>query len=455
MDLHLDFTSVPGTTKRARLETALRDAVRDRRLAAGTRLPPTRTLCRELGVSRGVVVDAYAQLAAEGYLRTRRGGGTHVAELEDERAAQPPPRASGPAVRFEMTPFAPALHEFPRSSWSAALARALRQMPDAHLGQPDPAGVAELRQALAAYLGRVRGLRAGPDQIVVTCGARHGIGLVWSALAQRGARAVAIERPGWHGVRETVVAAGLEAVPIAVDQHGMAVADLLDGVRVDAVAVAPAHQYPTGSVLSPERRQALAAWARAERRVVVEDDYDAEFRYDRQPIGCLQGLAPEHVVYVGSVSKTLSPALRLGWLALPAELAAAVAEQSRLRGALPSPLLQLAYAGLLTRGEVDRHLRSRRRSYARRREALLDALAERLPGLSVSGASAGLFAVLELPPDADEPAVAAAAAQRGVSLERRRDGGPALVLGYANLPPSAARAAVAELAAAIESGQSR
>jgi GntR family transcriptional regulator/MocR family aminotransferase len=324
-------------------------------------------------------------------------------------------------------------------------------MPDAHLGQPDPAGTPELREALASYLGRVRGLRAGAAQIVVTCGARHGIGLVWAALATHGARTVAIEQPGWHGVRETVVAAGLQPVPVAVDEHGLQVGVLRRAARLDAAAVAPAHQYPTGAVLSAERRQALAAWARDGDRLVVEDDYDAEYRYDRQPIGCLQGLAPEHVAYVGSASKTLSPALRLGWLALPSALAGDVAEQARVGGAAPSVAVQLTLAELLARGEIDRHLRRQRRRYARRREALLDALAARLPWLTVGGASAGLFAVLELPASADERAIADAARRRGISLELRPDGAPGLVLGYANLAPSAAQLAVEELAAAIES----
>jgi GntR family transcriptional regulator / MocR family aminotransferase len=449
--LHLDFDPALGAGKRARLEAAIRDAVRARRLAPGTRLPPTRVLCRELGVSRGVVVDAYAQLAAEGYLRTRRGGGTTVAELEDCAAAAAPAPAADAPVRFDMNPFTPALSEFPRPAWSAALTRALRRMPDARLAQPDPTGTPELREALARYLGRVRGLRADAGQIVVSCGARHGIGLLWAALAARGAGAVAIEQPGWHGVRETVTAAGLAPVAIPVDAHGLDVLALGRASGVDAAAVAPAHQYPTGAVLSAQRRQALAAWARDGDRLLVEDDYDAEYRYDRQPIGCLQGLAPEHVAYVGSASKTLSPALRLGWLAVPAPLTDQVAERARVAGALPSVAVQLALAELLERGEIDRHLRRQRRRYAHRREALLEALAARLPELVVSGASAGLFAVLELPGGADERELAAAARRRGISLERRRHGPPALVVGYANLMPSAARAAIDELASAIES----
>jgi GntR family transcriptional regulator/MocR family aminotransferase len=450
MDLHLDLGAAHDVGKRARLETALRDAVRDGRLAPGTRLPPTRALCEQLGVSRGVVVDAYAQLAAEGYLRTRRGGGTTVAELPSPPIAGSSPRAAIAPVRFDLNPFSPALGEFPRAAWSTAITRAIKQMPDARLGQPDPKGDPELRMVLAAYLGRARGVRVELEQIVITSGTRHGMGLVWAALAARGAQRVAIERPGWHGVRETVVDAGLEPAPLPVDSEGLAIDGLSSIPGVDAVAVAPAHQYPTGAVLSPARRQQLMAWARDGGRMIVEDDYDAEYRYDRQPIGCLQGLAPDHVVYLGSTSKTLSPALRLGWVVLPRALVGAVSERARIRGATSSPILQLAFAQLIERGDLDRHLRRQRRSYARRRAALLDALGERLPALTVSGASAGLFAVLELPPGLDERAVAEAAAARGISLERRRGQTPALVLGYAGLDPSAAVPAVRQLAAAIE-----
>jgi GntR family transcriptional regulator / MocR family aminotransferase len=455
VDLHLDLSGPQSAGKRARLEQALRDAVRDGRLAPGTRLPPTRVLCEQLEVSRGVVVDAYAQLAAEGYLRTRRGGGTTVADLASPPVVAPPSRTAVAPIRYDLDPFTPSLAEFPRAAWSTAVTRAVRQMPDARLSQPDPAGDPTLREVLAAYLGRVRGVRADPAQIVITSGARHGIGLVWAALAARGARRVTIEQPGWHGVRETVTDAGLEPVPLPVDAEGLAVGALGEITGVDAVAVAPAHQYPTGAVLSSGRRQQLVSWAQDGDRLIVEDDYDAEYRYDRQPIGCLQGLAPDHIVYVGSCSKTLSPALRLGWLVLPRALVAAVAERARIRGTTSSPILQLAFAQLIERGDLDRHLRRQRRRYARRREALLQALGARLPGLDVSGASAGLFAVLELDPGTDERAVVAEAAARGIMLEPRRGETPALVLGYAGLAPAGAAAAVQQLAAAIEAVQRR
>jgi GntR family transcriptional regulator/MocR family aminotransferase len=464
MDLLIDLDAVSGPSRRARLELALRDAIREGRLAPGTRLPPTRQLCDELGVSRGVVVEAYAQLAAEGYLQTRRGAGTTVAAVAAPSRRPAPTGGTGPPVRYDLSPFDPALAQFPRTMLAGALTETIRHMPDAALGLPDPAGAPELRAALAGYLGRSRGVRAQPQQVLITAGTRHGFGLVWAALAQRGARAVAIESPGWAGARETVRAAGLATGRLDVAADGLDVGALThaaipgaaddaaaDPVAVDAVAVAPAHQYPTGAVLSAPRRQALVGWAQTHGRLIAEDDYDAEYRYDRQPIGCLQGLAPEHVVYAGTTSKTLSPALRLGWLVLPTALVAPVTEIARTRGGAGSPLLQLALARLIERGDLDRHLRRERRRCQRRRQALLQALDQRLPDLRVTGASAGLFAVLELPDGVDEADAVRAAARRGIRCERRGTDPGALVLGYANLAPEAARPAVTALAAAIAS----
>ncbi len=454
MDLHLDLDNTPGRSLRARLEHALREAVRSGRLAPGARLPSTRALCAELEVSRGVVVDTYAQLAAEGYLHTRRGGGTTVAPTVSLEHLSPSSSVQAPAVRHDMNPFRPALGGFPRAAWLGALARVLRSVPDERLGYPDPAGTAELRLTLAAYLGRVRGVRANPNQIVVVNGLRQGIDLLWRALAATGAHRIAVEHPGWRGIRETVADAGLEIVPLPVDHDGLVV-ESLQHEHVDAVALAPAHQYPTGAVLSPARRSALLAWARDRGGVIVEDDYDAEYRYDRQPIGSLQGLAPEHVVYGGSTSKTLAPALRLGWMALPRRLAQPITELQGRQGGMPAPLEQLALADLIERGELDRHLRRQRRLYKHQREALLGALAAELPEVSVRGAAAGLYVVLHLPADLDEQAVLAAARTRGIALEGLCGEHPALVVGYANLAPAAIKQAVAALAASVhEAGRS-
>jgi GntR family transcriptional regulator / MocR family aminotransferase len=449
VDLHLDLDSEPGRSLRARLEYALREAVRSGRLPPGTRLPSTRSLCTELGVSRGVVVDAYAQLAAEGYLHTRRGGGTTVAATLARDRSLPASTTPTPAVRHDMSPFRPALSGFPRTAWSSALTRVLRSVPDECFAYPDPAGTPELRATLAAYLGRVRGVRAEPEQIVVTNGLRQGIDLLWCTLAAGGARRVAVEDPGWRGIHETAGAAGLEVVALGVDEDGLIV-EYLEREDVDAVAVAPAHQYPTGAVLSPSRRAALLAWAQERDALIVEDDYDAEYRYDRQPIGSLQGLAPERVVYGGSASKTLAPAMRLGWLALPQHLVGPIAARQRLRGGMPAPLGQLALADLIERGELDRHLRRQRRRYHRQRDALLDSFAAKLPEVTVHGAAAGLYAVLHLPEGLDELAVLAAARSRGIALEGLGAGAPAIVVGYANLTDAAVEPAVAALAASIK-----
>jgi GntR family transcriptional regulator/MocR family aminotransferase len=453
MDLHLDLAAVPGRSLRARLENALRDGVRSGVLAPATRLPSTRALAAELHVSRGVVVEAYAQLVAEGYLTARRGAGTAVAPtaaLRSEAHARPP---AASVIRHDLSPFVPALSAFPRGAWRAALGRALRDMPDARLGLPDGAGVPELRAALAAYLGRSRGVRATPAEIVVTSGLRQGLGLLWAALAATGARRVGAEQPGWRGVTDTAADAGLEIAALGVDEDGLVVSQLAGEQPLDAVVVAPAHQYPSGAVLSPERRAELVAWARRTGALIVEDDYDAEYRYDRDPIGSLQGLAPGDVVYGGSASKSLAPGVRLGWLVLPRDLAPALAELQLRRGGMPSSLQQLALADLIARGELDRHLRRQRRGYRHSRDALLAELRRALPEVDVRGAAAGLFVVLHLPGDSDEGMVLAAARAAGVSLEGLGGDPPGLVLGYANLPAASVASAVAALAASLRTAR--
>ncbi len=482
VELHLDLDGAPGRTLRARAEHALREAVRGGRLAPGARLPATRALAAQLGVSRGVVVEAYAQLAAEGYLDTRRGGGTRVAE----QPAPPPTSTSGvegrltvrdgpsvvprrpgagagpgagvaeapvvpPAPRHDLRPSLPAVDGFPRTAWLAALTRVLRTIPDARLGYGDRQGEPELRAALAASLARTRGVRAGEEQVLITGGLRDALPLLWRLVKARGAKRVGIEEPGWWRIGRSLTEAGLIPVPIPTDGHGLDPARLAD-LDLDALAVTPAHQFPTGAVLPPERRARLVAWARDRGALILEDDYDAEFRYDRQPVGSLQGLAPDLVAYGGSCSKTLAPALRLGWLVLPSGLVAQLhADDATSPPGTPPTIDQLALADLIERGELDRHLRRQRHRYRKRRDALLEALALQLPGLAVRGAAAGLFAVLALPVDADEHAIAAAALARGVALEPLRAAGrPGLVVGYANLPEAGAAAAVAALAAAIE-----
>jgi GntR family transcriptional regulator / MocR family aminotransferase len=452
MDMHLDLASVPGRSLRARLEHALREAMRGGRLASGARLPPTRALAAELGVSRGVVVDAYAQLAAEGYLHTRRGGGTTVSSAVAESRPIPAAVIQNRLPAHDMSPFRPALSGFPRRVWASTLTRVLREMPDMRLAYPDAAGVPELRAALAGYLARARGVRADPEQIVATNGLRQGMTLLWSALAARGVRRVAVEEPGWRGVRETASAAGIELLPLPVDEDGLVV-ERLYAAPVDLVALAPAHQYPTGAVLSPARRALVLAWARRRGALILEDDYDAEYRYDRQPVGSLHGLAPERVIYGGSTSKTLAPAVRVGWLVLPRALVQPVIDRQRVCGGMPAPLEQLALADLIERGELDRHLRRQRLRYRRRRDLMLAALAAELPGMTVQGAAAGLYVLLRLPEDLGEQAVLAAARSRGIDLEGGGGEQPELVIGYANLSDAAVGPAVGALAGAIAQAQ--
>jgi GntR family transcriptional regulator / MocR family aminotransferase len=451
VDIHLTLNR--AAPLRAQLERELRSAIRTGRLRSGAKLPPSRVLADELRVSRGVVVEAYSQLVAEGYLVARSGDGTRIA---DGLAQQPPaPRApSGRAqrIRYDLRTGLPDVSLFPRRQWQTAMAGALRELPDAGLLYGSRRGLRELRVALSDYLGRVR---ADPGRVFICAGAAHGMGVLWSTLAQRGAKRVAVEDPSWRVIPETVVHAGLEVIPIRVDEHGLDVAQL-ESVDADAVALSPAHQYPTGTVLAPSRRAELIAWARRRGTLIVEDDYDAEYRYDGEPLASLQGLAPDCVAYVGTASKTLAPGLRVGWLLVPSHLVGEMTAQHGVARAMPDVLTQATYARLLERGEIDRHLRRTRRIYHARRNALIDALAQSLPEATVGGAAAGLHLTASLPDATNEIAVSDAAAQRGVSiLTLHRDCAVtvpyarALLLGYGMVAESVIPRAVAELAKAV------
>jgi GntR family transcriptional regulator/MocR family aminotransferase len=438
-----------GGALHAQIEGQLRAAVRDGRLAAGERLPSSRALAAELGVSRGVVVEAYGQLAAEGYLAVRPGAAPRVAAGAAVAASRPAEPLTAP-LRYDLRPGTPDLSHFPRAAWAAAHRRALAEVADADLGYPPPGGHPRLRAALAAYLGRVRGVQAAPERIVVCGGVAEAVALVGRVLRERGARRVAVEDPSHPGTRELMGHSGLDLVPVPVDAGGVDV-ERIARAGVDAVLVTPAHQSPTGVVLEPSRRAALAAWARETGGLVIEDDYDAEYRYDRHPVGALQGLAPDHVVHVHSVSKTLAPALRLGWAALPARLVAAVVEEKRLSD-LGAPVLeQLTLAAFLERGELDRHLRRTRPTYRRRRDALLTALA----GIEVEGVAAGLHVLARLPAGLAEQEVVAAAAARGVAVEALGPQvagpprAPALLLGYTRLNEAGIAEAGRRLRAAL------
>jgi GntR family transcriptional regulator / MocR family aminotransferase len=438
---------------RAQLEDQLRDAVRSGRLAPGIALPSSRSLARELGVSRGVVVDAYAQLGAEGYLVARQGAPTRVSDASSPAAGSPVARPAERPPRFDFRPGGPDVSLFPRAAWLASLRRALRDAPDARLDYGDPRGAPELRVALSRYLGRARGVACDPERVVVTSGMAQGMALVARALVAQGARRIGVEDPSSAPGRDQLAANGLQIVAVPVDRHGLRV-DVLERLAPDAAFAAPAHQFPLGVVLAPERRAALIDWAARTGAVVLEDDYDAEYRYDRAPVGAVQGLAPELVAYAGSVSKTLAPGLRLGWLVAPERLAAGVVA-AKASDDLGTPVVeQLALADFLERGELDRHLRRTRAIYRARRDELVAALARRLPDCAPAGVAAGLHLVVHLRADADEPAVLRRARSRGVGLyglseHRIEPGPPALLLGYGRITLPAIDAAVAELAAAV------
>jgi GntR family transcriptional regulator/MocR family aminotransferase len=459
MDLHVEF--VPGQPLRRQLERQLRDAIRSGRLRSATPLPATRVLAESLGVSRGVVVDAYSQLTAEGYLLARPGAGTEVA-YEGGQATLVSRGHSGlrPKIRYDLRPGQPDFASFPRQRWQAALTRAVRELPDGALTYAHPHGIEPLRVAVADYLARTRAVVAEPENVIVCAGLAHGLSLLWAALRQRGATRVGVEDPGWRWQTRTVEHAGLTAVPVPVDEFGVVVSEL-DDAEVDAVAITPAHQFPTGVVMTPARRSALVAWARRRGALIVEDDYDAEYRYDRQPVASLQGLAPDSVAFGGTTSKTLAPALRMAWMVLPVGFVADVEHQYAATFASPPVIEQAAMAGFISSGELDRHLRRTRRLYRARHDALIAALGEQLPELRIGGASAGLHLLASLPDDLDEAAVYAAARRRGVAVHTLHrhctSVAPprgALVLGYAQVAEPSLWEAASELAGAVEQTRS-
>jgi GntR family transcriptional regulator/MocR family aminotransferase len=440
-----------GGRRRAQLEDRLRELVRDGTLPAGSRLPSSRVLADDLEVSRRLVVDAYAQLFAEGYLVARQGAGTYVAAAATavaDQPAQPPDRP----LSFDFFPGVPDLASFPRALWLRTLREVLRSTPASALAYPDVRGTPELRTALAAYLRRVRGVVAEPGSIVVCSGAAHGLALLGRALAGAGTDAIAVEDPGLPPHGAALAHAGLRVQGVLVDEQGLDVG----AVRAPVVLVTPAHQCPTGVVLSPRRRAALIEWARGG-GLVIEDDYDGEFRYDRSPPGALQGLAPDRVVYLGTVSKTLAPGLRLGWLLLPAALIDGVLAEKLLDGLGTPTLDQLVLARLIETAAYDRHLRKARRRNRARRDALLAAVARSLPGARVSGVSAGLHALVRLPRAFDAGQLVEHAVRRSVGVYpltlHQRDPLPttdALVLGYANLSEPAIEEGIHRLAEALE-----
>jgi GntR family transcriptional regulator/MocR family aminotransferase len=471
-DLLLDLRAQRRGNLRERFEAALRSAIQSGRLARGSRLPPSRIVAGELGLSRSIVTEAYANLKADGYLETRVGAGTwirggdgrlrvatspgRVRSRSTTPAFEPPrrprPAEGTPEIRMFGGLPDPAL--FPRAEWLRHYRAALLEIAHAELTYPDVLGAPTLRTALAAYLGRVRGVSAGPERIVVCSGFTQGLVLVCRALRHAGGRGLAVEDPCFAHHRVAVAMAGLQPVPVPVDRRGLDPQALPEDVC--GLLVAPAHSYPTGGTLDAERRGAVVEWARATSAVVIEDDYDAEFRYDRQPLGCLQGLGPEAVVYIGTASKSVSPALRLGWLAAPAELVERL-EQEKLYDDMGSTLIdQLAFARFVETGGFARYLRRVRPVYRGRRDATIAALARYVPEARWQGEAAGLHLHVLLPPEIDELRLAAAAYERGVLVEdgawhwaSPQDAPPSIVLGYGAVTEQMITRGVRKLAEAL------
>jgi GntR family transcriptional regulator/MocR family aminotransferase len=415
-------------------------------------LPASRRLAAQLGVSRGVTSDAYAELEAQGYLQIASRRPPVVAEVAGARpraATAPAPPRSTP--RFDLTPTTPDVTLFPRRQWAAALAAAVRDASPAALDYGDPRGSLALRERLADELGRTRGVICDPDQVVVVQGTTQGVDLVLRVLHATGATRIAVEDPSLDRQHRQIAELGFELVGQPVDRDGVIVA----GLEADAVIVSPAHQFPTGAVLSGARRRELLAWSRDTGALILEDDYDAEFRYDREPVRALQGLDPERVIYAGTTSKTLAPALRIGWLVVPGSLVEPLSAMKELLDDLSPTLEQLALAQLLERGHYQRHIRRTRGVYRARRDRLAVALAEQFPERSVFGVAAGLSVVLDLPPDTDDRELESAALDAGVRVQALSSyaiedrGQRGLVIGYGRVHESAIGPAVAALGRAV------
>jgi GntR family transcriptional regulator/MocR family aminotransferase len=444
------------TPLRAQLEDQFRQAIRSGRLCAGERVPSSRALAKALGLSRGLVQECYAQLQAEGYLITHGGSATRVAAAAAARIDEPaqPVSPQRPArLVADFRSGVPDLASVPREQWAWAVQEACRSAANAELDYGDPAGHPRLREVLAGYLRRVRAADTSPGQLITCSGMAQGLGLVLGVLAGHGLRRIGFEDPGGIAhITAAAEAAGIKAVPVRVDDRGLDVA-ALDASGAGAVLVTPAHQWPTGVVLAPERRLALADWAARRNAWIIEDDYDAEFRYDRDPVGAIQGLAPGRVIALGTVSKSLAPALRLGWIASPPSFTRALAEAKRITDRGSPALDQLALAILIQTGRYDRHLRRMRAEYAARRDILASTLAKHAPGVRLTGLAAGFHAVAHLPAGTSEADVIRAARQRSVGLygmsAHRFDHAPdppQLVLGFGNTSQQAIRDGLALLA---------
>ncbi|GHJ53839.1 GntR family transcriptional regulator [Nonomuraea sp. TT08I-71] len=457
--LQLDVGEAPPGGRADWLAARLRAAIADGRVPVGARLPASRVLAAELGVSRGVVTEAYQRLTEDGQVVGRGRAGTVVVATPAAVVTRPPApaprppevfaaRSPGTAVfdalrtapaELDLTPGVPDLAAFPRAAWLRAERAVLHRLAPADFGYGDPTGTPALRLAVATWLARNRGIRVDPAEVVVVAGVSQALGLLAQVLHADGVHTVAVEDPGSLGVRQHLNNWRLDTPPVPVDAHGLRV-DRLESSGAPAVMLTPAHQFPTGVVLDGDRRRRLLRWARRG-GVVIEDDYDAEHRYDRPPVPALRGMLPDRVCYTGSVSKLLAPALRIGWVLVPPRWHADLVAAKRMADLGNAALPQLVLAELMDSGALERHLRLLRRRHVRRRDAMIRALREHLPGAVVHGAAAGLHLLVTLPGDVDDTALAAAALRHGVKVQplswhAQHPQPPGLVLGYAANPPS-------------------
>ena len=466
--LQLSPAAVPKRGLTSWLVNAIRAAIMDGRLPTGAALPATRLLAGDLGVSRGVIVEAYQRLADEGLVSARPGAGTRVSGPGSEREREPGP-GPGPTrlvpsvlpqrwrrhAELDLSPGVPDLSGFPRATWLRAERWVLDRASVADLGYGDPRGSEWLRRELAGWLARTRGLRADPDDIIVVTGVAQALALLAQWLNAQGRKGIAVEDPGSRGAHDELAYWGLRPCPVPVDEHGLNTSHLVT-TELRAVLLTPAHQFPTGVVLAPERRRELLDWAAAVDALIIEDDYDAEYRYDRAPVPALQASSPAHVAYAGSTSKTLAPGMRLGWLIPPARLHAGLVDAKHAAD-LGSPALpQLVLARLIASGELEQHIRQVRKRQRTRRDALLDALREQLPAACVQGVAAGLHLLITFPELAgvvEDTEIAERLLRAGVlvhplSWHRQLAGPPGLVLGYAAHPPDQLREAARRIARA-------
>ena len=515
--LQLDPAAAPARGLTGWLVGALRAGIRDGRLPAGTVLPATRLLAGDLGVSRGVIVEAYQRLADEGLVSARQGAGTAVLPRTPppspaanghgaghgggggHGAGGPGPAGRGPArpgtgsagvraghssepagrgdlrtptgapalldlprrwgahAELDLSPGVPDLSAFPRAAWLRAERAVLASASAADLGYGDPRGSERLRTELTGWLARTRGIRAQPDAILIVAGVAQAMALLAQQLRAAGISRIAVEDPGSRGARDELAHWGLQPVPIPVDEHGLDVAALARS-GAPAVLLTPAHQFPTGVVLAPPRRRALLDWAAAG-GLVIEDDYDAEYRYDRAPVPAVQASGPDRIAYTGSTSKSMAPGMRLGWLIPPPRLYTGLVTAKHASD-LGSPALpQLVLAQLIASGELDRHVRQVRGRQRGRRDALLAALREQLPGARVQGVPAGLHLLITfpfLPGGPDDTELARQLQQDGVLVHplswhrvNQDSGPPGLVLGYAAHAPDQLREAARRIVRAV------